>query len=155
MGNNHEIKQTVYISFSFNNDDSHVSSFISYLDAALYREGIDVVLDKSGHELEKDRFSDIKLFLVVFSNLYAFSVACLENVVKLLEFLQQKDHVIVPVFYYEKVKQPMEVFGDKFAVLEKSHSADQVTKWRRVLEETMKLQGHEYSDELRYANATS
>ncbi|CAA7057305.1 unnamed protein product [Microthlaspi erraticum] len=154
MSNNHEIKQTVYI--SFNNDDPHVPSFISYLDAALYREGIDVVLDKTGHELEKDRFSDVKLFLVVFSNLYAFSVACLENLVRLLEFLQQKGHVIVPVFYDAKVKNPMEVLGDKFAVLEKSHSADQVTKWWRVLEETMKLQGHDqYSDEPRYANATS
>lgn len=147
--NNNKIKQTVYI--SFNKNDLSVSSFITYLVAALYRVGIDAVSEKPGHELEKGRFSQIKLFVVVFSEPCAYSVACLEELVKLLEFLRKEGHVVVPVFNDATTKQ-MEKFFEALAVLGKSYSADQVTTWQRVLKETMELQGHECTEELRYAN---
>ncbi|KAL0692986.1 hypothetical protein Bca4012_060166 [Brassica carinata] len=43
----------------------------------------------------------------------------------------------------------MEKLSDPLAVLGKSYSADQVTTWQRVLKETMGLEGHEYTNELR------
>ncbi|CAG7894671.1 unnamed protein product [Brassica rapa] len=103
MNNNDEIKQTVYISFNIN--DSDVSSFIRYLVAALHREGIDVASEKSGHDLNKGWFSRIKLFVVVFSKPCTYSVACLEKLVKLLEFLREEDNVVVPVFNDAMAKQ--------------------------------------------------
>lgn len=152
MNNNYETKQTVYIIFDRN--DSSVSSFNSYLVAALKRRGIDVVFDKTVPEQENGWFLGIKLVLVVFSVPYTFSVACLENLMKLHEFLQEKGHVVVPVFYDESasvIKEQMKMC-EGFPVLEKSYSVDQVSKWRRALVKTMDLQGHEYTDELRYSN---
>ncbi|KAJ4888715.1 Disease resistance protein (NBS class) [Raphanus sativus] len=151
MDNNDEIKQTVYISFNIN--DSVVSSFIRYLVAALYREGIDVASEKSGHDLDKGWFSRIKLFVVVFSEPCAYSVACLEKLVKLLEFLREEDSVVVPVFNDSMAKQMDELSG-AFETLGKSHSVDQLTTWQRVLKEITGLRGYDYTKELRYANET-
>ena len=151
MNNNDEIKQTVYISFNIN--DSDVSSFIRYLVAALHREGIDVASEKSGHDLNKGWFSRIKLFVVVFSKPCTYSVACLEKLLKLLEFLREEDNVVVPVFNDAMAKQ-MEKLSGAFEALGKSHSADQVTTWERVLKEITGLRGYEYTNELRYANET-
>ncbi|RID75800.1 hypothetical protein BRARA_B02823, partial [Brassica rapa] len=148
MNNNDEIKQTVYISFNIN--DSDVSSFIRYLVAALHREGIDVASEKSGHDLNKGWFSRIKLFVVVFSKPCTYSVACLEKLVKLLEFLREEDNVVVPVFNDAMAKQ-IENFSGAFEALGKSHSADQVTTWQRVLKEITGLRGHEYTNKLREA----
>lgn len=148
MNNNDEIKQTVYISFNIN--DSVVSSFIRYLVAALYREGIDVASEKSGHDLDKGWISRIKLFVVVFSKPCAYSVACLEKLVKLLEFLRQEDSVVVPVFNDAMAKQ-MDKLSGAFERLGKSHSVDQLTTWQRVLKEITGLRGHDYTKELRYA----
>uniref|UniRef100_M4DZL0 TIR domain-containing protein n=1 Tax=Brassica campestris TaxID=3711 RepID=M4DZL0_BRACM len=145
MNNNDEIKQTVYISFNIN--DSDVSSFIRYLVAALHREGIDVASEKSGHDLNKGWFSRIKLFVVVFSKPCTYSVACLEKLVKLLEFLREEDNVVVPVFNDAMAKQ-IENFSGAFEALGKSHSADQVTTWQRVLKEITGLRGHEYTNKL-------
>lgn len=152
MNNKGEIKQTVYI--SFNNNDSSLSTFITYLVAAFYRVGIDVVSEKPGHELENGWFSHIKLFVVVFSKPCAYSVACLEKLVMLLEFLQKEGHVVVPVFSVAIANQKEKLSG-AFEALGKSYSADQVTKWQRVLKETMGLKGHEYTNELRCANFTA
>lgn len=158
MNNNYKTKQTVYIIFDRN--DSSVSSFKSYLVAALKRQRIDVVFDKTGPEQENDRFVGIKLILVIFSVLHKFSVVCLENLIKLHEFLQEKGHMVVPVFYdvsVSAIKDQMERC-EASAVHENSFSLDQATKWRRALVQrlqTMKLQGHEYNDEQRYVNATS
>ncbi|KAH0939277.1 hypothetical protein HID58_006738, partial [Brassica napus] len=76
-----------------------------YLVAALHREGIDVASEKSGHDLNKGWFSRIKLFVVVFSKPCTYSVACLEKLVKLLEFLREEDNVVVPVFNDAMAKQ--------------------------------------------------
>ncbi|KAF8117268.1 hypothetical protein N665_0012s0268 [Sinapis alba] len=146
MNNNDEMKQTVYISSNIN--DSSVSTFITYLVAAFYRAAIDVVSEKPSHELEKGGcFSHTKLFVVVFSKPCEYSVACLEKLVKLLEFLQKESHVVVPVFTVATAMQ-IEILSGAFEALGKSYSADQVTTWQRLLKETMGLKGHEYTEEL-------
>ncbi|CAN8258025.1 unnamed protein product [Cochlearia groenlandica] len=143
-----QTNQTVYISYNIN--DLSVSSFVSYLNAALNSQRIDVVIDKTpNNNLGNNKFTNIILFLVVFSNSYACSVASLHNLLQLLDFLHKEGRAVVPVFYDNVAKKQMEVFSDAFSMLEESYSADQVSKWRHVLAKTMKLQGHQYTYKIR------
>lgn len=105
---------------SFDHRDSSVSSFISYLIAAFNRQGISAFFDgKSGHveaverDKEDERFSKLKVFVVVFSDNYVSHVPCLEKY--LYACRNNDDFVVVPVFYRvstSSVKQHMENSGD-------------------------------------------
>lgn len=142
--NKDEFKHTVYI--SFDNNDSSVSSFISYLIAAFSRQGISAFVDgKSSHdeaverEMEHEGFSKLRVVVVVFSKNYAFHVPFLEKQILEYSYRNNNDFVVVPVFYgvsISSVKQHMESFGDAFDALQRS-----MIMWQP---------GHEYDCKQRY-----
>ncbi|CAA7057307.1 unnamed protein product [Microthlaspi erraticum] len=122
---------------SFDHRDSSVSSFISYLIAAFNRQGISAVFDgKSSHveaveREEEERFSKLKVFVVVFSDNYVSHVPRLEK--HLYSCRNNDDFVVVPVFYRVStwsVKQHIENSCDVYEAVQIS-----MPKLRR---------GHEY-----------
>ncbi|VVB08003.1 unnamed protein product [Arabis nemorensis] len=116
----------VFISFEV--EDSSVSSFISYLIAAFKRQGIFAFFDsKSSHveagerEGEEERFSKLKVFVVVFSKNYASHIPCLEK--QIYACRNNDDFVVVPVFYHvskSSLKQHMRNFGDEFKAVQRA-----------------------------------
>ncbi|GAU38825.1 hypothetical protein TSUD_356760 [Trifolium subterraneum] len=94
-------KYDVFI--SFRGDDTR-SGFTSHLHAALKRSYVETYIDyriEKGNqvwtELEK-AIKDSTLFLVVFSENYASSTWCLNELVEIME-CHKNGQVVVPVFY--------------------------------------------------------
>lgn len=132
-------------------------SFVSHLSAAFRRRRISVFLGEDCTkvaELERNvtnqsAIEGCKVFVVVFSENYAFSPLCLDTLVKFFE-LQRRKHkglVVVPVYYGGvtrlMVEQQTEKFGDAFSEHKSSYSEDRVARWRNGLIEAAKLLGHE------------
>ncbi|ESQ39636.1 hypothetical protein EUTSA_v10001191mg, partial [Eutrema salsugineum] len=137
MDKNEETEYPVHI--NYNENDSSVSPFISHLIPAIRRK-------------VTSSFYGFTLLLVIFSRDYAYSVSCLEKLVKALESSRsdENSYVVVPVFYGVSrlaVKQQLATFSDAFTEHRRSYPADQVTKWRRALKEAAEFLGHEYNDE--------
>lgn len=113
---------------SFDDKDSSVSSFISYLIDVFDRQGIYTFYDgKSSHveaaerERQKELFSKLKVFVVVFSKNFASHLPCLEK--HLYSCRNNDDFMVVPVFYRvskSSVKQYLETFGGAFEAVKKS-----------------------------------
>ncbi|KAB2595296.1 TMV resistance protein N-like [Pyrus ussuriensis x Pyrus communis] len=83
--------------------------------------------------------------VVVFSEDYASSRWCLDELVMILERKRPpSDHVVLPVFYHvdpSHVRKQTESIGKAFARHQKSQSPEKVKKWRKALAEVADLAG--------------
>lgn len=141
----------VFIDFS--SKDTRYS-FVSHLSAAFRRRNISTFLgEDSISSVTQSAVEGAKVFVVVFSENYAFSPICLETLVKFLD-LQRRDNgpVVIPVFYGDVtpsiVKEQTEKFGEAFSDHRSLFSEDdRVERWRNGLIEAAKLQGHESNEQ--------
>ncbi|XP_010495706.1 PREDICTED: probable WRKY transcription factor 16 [Camelina sativa] len=124
------------------------NSFVTHLLAAFRRRSVSVRLggDCTNVATQPKTYEGCKVFVVVFSENYAFSKQCLDT---LSEFLERKDDglVIVPVYYggvtESMVKQQTDRFGVAFSQHGNKYLNDRVAKWRDCLTKTAGLPGHE------------
>lgn len=92
-----------------------------------------------------------RISVIVFSENYAFSEWCLDDLAHILHCRKEKQQTVYPVFY--KVK-PSDVrdhdggFGKALADLELKfkHDSEKVLKWRGALTEASNLAGWTYTD---------
>ncbi|KAH0910100.1 hypothetical protein HID58_033421 [Brassica napus] len=139
----------VYI--NFNHKDSSVSSFISYLFDAFSRNGISAFFDGENSHVEpadrekaEEKFSTLKVFVVVFSLNFVSHLPCLEK--HIYSCRKNDDFVVVPVFYrvsISSVKQHMENSGDEFEAVQRS-----MHKLRRCHEYDGKRSEREFLEEI-------
>ena len=84
--------------------------------------------------------------IVVFSQNYAFSTWCLDELVKIIECKKHRELPVLPVYYYvdpSEVRRQTGMFGQAFAHHEK-HFKDKigiVQRWRAALGEASNLTG--------------
>lgn len=134
-------------------------SFVSHLSAAFRRRSISTFLGDGDATPEADfRLpDDIKsavertsVFVVVFSDNYAFSPLCLETLVTFLDRRKDGLVVVIPVFYGDVtpsiVKQQTERFGKAFSDHRSSFSDDRMKRWENGLIEAAELHGYESND---------
>ena len=138
---------TYDVFLSFRGEDTRYI-FTDHLYSALGRRGIRTFRDdklKRGEAIapellkaiEESRFS-----IIVFSENYARSTWCLDELVKIME-CKDMGHAVFPIFYHvepSEVRKQSGRFGEAFAGYEENWK-DKIPRWRRALTEAANLSG--------------
>jgi hypothetical protein len=136
---------------SFRGEDTRVG-FTSHLYAALDRKQIRTFIDyqlRRGDEISASLLRTIeeaKLSVIVFSENYASSKWCLEELAKIFERRRNNGQIVIPVFYQvdpSHVRNQTGSFGDAFARLikKKALTMDKEQSFRDALKDTATLSG--------------
>ncbi|CAK7344903.1 unnamed protein product, partial [Dovyalis caffra] len=136
---------------SFRGEDTRCG-FTSYLYDALKRKQILTFIDNElvrGDEISPSLLKAIeesKLSVIIFSENYASSKWCLEELVQILECRNNNGQIVVPVFYLvdpSHVRNQTGSFGDEFARLieEKALAMNNVQSFRSALKDAANLSG--------------
>ncbi|KAI6696064.1 hypothetical protein NL676_023774, partial [Syzygium grande] len=99
--------------------------FVGHLYTALDQSGIYTYIDseemRKGEEITPElmkAIEDSRIAIIVFSEDYASSPWCLEELTKIMECKKQKDLIVLPVFYRvepREVRTPREIYKDAMA----------------------------------------
>ncbi|XP_040364390.1 disease resistance protein RPV1-like [Rosa chinensis] len=146
---------------SFRGEDTRYT-FTGHLHRNLVQRGINTFLDDDdlprGEEISEALLRAIegsKLSLIVFSENYASSKWCLEELVHIIECRRSKNQMVRPIFYKvdpSDVRHQRGTFGKALAEHERRFQDDKnkVSRWRAALLEAANLSGwhfpsgHEY-----------
>ncbi|KAJ9675668.1 hypothetical protein PVL29_024538 [Vitis rotundifolia] len=88
-----------------------------------------------------------RISIVIFSENYAQSRWCLDELVKIIECMTERKQIVLPVFYHvdpSHVRKQMGSYGEAFAYHEKDadlKKREKIQKWRTALTETSNLSG--------------
>jgi hypothetical protein len=143
------IKYDVFL--SFRGEDTRVG-FTSHLYGALKREQILTFIDNQlerGDEISASLLRTIeeaKLSVIVFSENYASSKWCLEELAKIFERRRNNGQIVIPVFYQvdpSHVRNQTGSFGDALARLikKKALTMDKEQSFRDALTDAANLSG--------------
>ncbi|XP_059454811.1 disease resistance protein RPV1-like [Corylus avellana] len=146
-------RQWVYDVFlSFRGEDTR-NNFTAHLYDALVRMAINTYRDdddlKRGENISPALLKAIeesRISVIVFSQNYASSSWCLDELVKILECRETMEQIVVPVFYKvdpSEVRHQRKSFGVAFAKHEERFKDKQmmVQKWRTALTQVSNLSG--------------
>lgn len=140
----------VFLSFSGENTRK---SFTSHLYEHLINAGLKVFMDNAELERGQDISSSLLqairvsgVSIVIFSESYADSTWCLEELEEIMRHHSTKRHTVLPVFYHveaSEVRKQTGAFGEAFKRLLSRIFAtkDKELSWKRLLAETANLSG--------------
>ncbi|KAI9072662.1 hypothetical protein K1719_045382 [Acacia pycnantha] len=143
----------VFISFR-GSDVRH--GFLSHMQNELVvRNNVDVYVDERierGEEIStalKEAIGASAISLVIFSQGYASSTWCLEELVKIMECRKIHGQTVIPVFYNidpSHVKRQLGTYSDAFAKHEENfqNTSEKLQSWRSALTKTATLSGYTY-----------
>ncbi|CAK7338921.1 unnamed protein product [Dovyalis caffra] len=139
---------------SFREEDTR-KNFTDHLYSALVDNGIRTFRDNDELPRGEDISSQIlkaiqesQISIVVFSEGYASSTWCLEELVKILECKRKTDQIVLPVFYDvdpSHVRKQEAGFAEAFGRHEErfKDEIEKVNKWKGALVEAANLAGYE------------
>ncbi|XP_061993986.1 disease resistance protein RPV1-like [Rosa rugosa] len=145
---------TYQIFLSFRGEDTR-SNFTDHLHSLLCDRGIETFIDdelKRGEEISSalvKAIEESRISIIVFSQNYASSRWCLDELVKILECRKSKGQEVRAVFYKvdpSDVRHQSGAFGDAFATLDQSKYEDSMGKWKVALKEAADLSGWPFKD---------
>ncbi|BFG41640.1 hypothetical protein CerSpe_279140 [Prunus speciosa] len=142
---------TYDVFLSFRGEDTRFN-FTDHLHSNLTRKGIRTFIDdglKRGEEISPALLRAIeesKISIIVFSENYASSKWCLDELVKILESKETREQMVWPVFYKvdpSDVRHQRGSFGQALADYECEFKDDmeKVQRWRRTLTKAANLSG--------------
>ncbi|KAK3170488.1 hypothetical protein Dsin_032659 [Dipteronia sinensis] len=128
-------------------------NFTCHLNDALIRSGIITFIDN--REVEKgDEISSLlsnairssSLSIIIFSQNYASSSWCLNELLEILECYETRGQIILPIFYHASpsdIRKQNGTYGEAFAKHEErfKEMKDKVPKWRAALTQVVALSG--------------
>ncbi|XP_016651016.1 PREDICTED: disease resistance protein TAO1-like [Prunus mume] len=141
-----------HVFLSFRGFDTR-SNFTSHLYSNLRLQGINTFMDddelRRGEEISNALLTAIegsKISVVVFSENYASSKWCLDELVKILDCKESNQQLVIPVFYKvnpSNVRNHRGSFGDALGNMERKYEdeMDKVKKWRAALSQEAALSG--------------
>lgn len=146
-----ETKFKYDVFLSFRGEDTR-NNFVSHLHKALCKLKIETFIDyelKRGDEISPSLIKAIEeshISLIIFSEGYATSRWCLEELVKILQCKGMYGQIVIPVFYEvdpSVVRNQIGSFAEAFAQHEEQfkESLDKVQKWKDALKEAANLSG--------------
>lgn len=152
MASSSEPKRIHDVVFSFDGSDV-LNSFLNDLYKALNQNGLHTFIDRE--ELRKgDKMQQVlmkaieesSIAIIIFSKDYASSPWCLDVLVKIMECKEQKDLIVLPVFYEvdpREVRQGTQSYGRAFAQYESKFGKDseKVNIWKKALSDAGNLSG--------------
>ncbi|XP_024045456.1 disease resistance-like protein DSC1 isoform X2 [Citrus clementina] len=136
---------------SFRGEDTR-DNFTSHLYSALCRQNIQTFIDDQlnrGDEISESLVNAIEasaISVIVFSEGYASSRWCLDELVKILECKKEYAQIVIPVFYRvdpSDVRNQTGSFGDSFSKLQErfKENSKKLLTWRNALKEAATLSG--------------
>jgi len=136
---------------SFRGEDTR-DNFTSHLYSSLSRQNIQTFIDDQlnrGDEISESLVNAIEasaISVIVFSEGYASSGWCLDELVKILECKKEYAQIVIPVFYRvdpSDVRNQTGSFGDSFSKLDEwlKEITEKLQSWRNALEEAASLCG--------------
>ncbi|XLS71190.1 hypothetical protein HN51_028055 [Arachis hypogaea] len=146
---------------SFRGEDTR-ASFTSHLFKALSRKQIVTYTDDLLYEgdsitsLLLRAIEESCLFLVVFSENYASSKWCLQELVKIMECKKEFGRLVIPVFYNvdpSHVRYQLGSYNEAFKKHLQNNKKAEVQKWREALTAVANLEGldsRSYRDEIEF-----
>ncbi|XP_068317313.1 disease resistance protein RPV1-like [Pyrus communis] len=145
-----------HVFLSFRGEDTRCN-FTGHLCRALRQKGINTFMDNClsrGEEISTALLKAIeesRISVIVFSENYASSMWCLDELVKILDCEKSNQQTVIPVFYKvspSDVRDQKGCFGDGLAGLECNYkdNVDKIHKWRAALSEAANLSGWPLSD---------
>ncbi|KAM5552794.1 hypothetical protein ABKV19_025153, partial [Rosa sericea] len=150
----HQNHYTYQVFLSFRGEDTR-SNFTDHLHSLLCDRGIETFIDdelKRGEEISSalvKAIEESRVSIIVFSQNYASSRWCLDELVKILECRKSKGQVVRAVFYKvdpSDVRHQIGAFGDAFATLDQCKYKDNMDKWKTALKEAADLSGWPFKD---------
>ncbi|KAJ4723749.1 Disease resistance protein (TIR-NBS-LRR class) [Melia azedarach] len=165
MASSSSFKYDVFL--SFRGKDTR-KNFTSHLFDALDKKRVNTFIDKyisKGERISTDLLNEIiegsKISILIFSQNYADSKWCLDELVKILDCKQKKNQIVIPVFYSVRlsdVRNQTASFYNAFVQHEKDfkETLERVEKWKTALTEASYFCGHESEksrDEAELVNA--
>ncbi|KAK4259307.1 hypothetical protein QN277_005651 [Acacia crassicarpa] len=137
---------------SFYGDDTRLG-FISHLYESLRRSGIHAFIDykiREGENITPALFKAIKesrIAIIVFSENYANSTFCLQELEKILECFKEEGRLIYPVFYYvdpSDLRRTRGSYADALARQERRFKDERhkVEKWGQALSQAADFKGY-------------
>ncbi|XP_062159715.1 TMV resistance protein N-like [Alnus glutinosa] len=142
---------TYEVFLSFRGEDTR-HSFIAHLHKALFHKGITTFIDdeqlRSGEEISPALLRAIeesRISVVVFSETYASSRWCLDELLKIVECKETKGQIVVPVFYKvdpSDVRHQKKSYEKALAKLEERFKDDiKLQRWKAALTQVANLSG--------------
>ncbi|KAH9782334.1 ADP-ribosyl cyclase/cyclic ADP-ribose hydrolase [Citrus sinensis] len=136
---------------SFRGEDTR-DNFTSHLYSALCRQNIPTFIDDQlnrGDQISESLVYAIEasaISVIVFSEGYASSGWCLDELVKILECKKEYAQIVIPVFYRvdpSDVRNQTGSFGNSFSKLEErfKENSKKLQTWRNALKEAATLSG--------------
>ncbi|PNX71648.1 TIR-NBS resistance protein [Trifolium pratense] len=134
---------------SFRGEDTR-NTFTSHLYAALTRNQVKTYIDNElerGDEISPSllkAINDAKLSVIIFSENYASSRWCLDELVKILECKKNDGQILVPIFYHvnpTNVRNQTGSYAIALAEHEKRRDMNKVQTWRLALAEAANFSG--------------
>ncbi|XP_061993981.1 disease resistance protein RUN1-like [Rosa rugosa] len=150
----HQNHYTYEVFLSFRGEDTR-SNFTDHLHSLLCDRGIETFIDdelKRGEEISSalvKAIEESRVSIIVFSQNYASSRWCLDELVKILECRKSKGQEVRAVFYKvdpSDVRHQRGAFGDAFAMLDQCKYKDSMDKWKAALREAADLSGWPFKD---------
>ncbi|KAM5552769.1 hypothetical protein ABKV19_025137 [Rosa sericea] len=150
----HQNHYTYEVFLSFRGEDTRFN-FTDHLYTALCQRGIETFRDDKlsrGEDISQELLKAIdesRVSIVVFSQNYASSRWCLDELVKILDCRKSKGQKFRAVFYKvapSDVRHQTGAFGDAFATLDQCKYKDSIGKWRKALEEAANLSGWTFEE---------
>ncbi|KAK0592580.1 hypothetical protein LWI29_021636 [Acer saccharum] len=137
---------------SFRGEDTRYN-FTGHLFAALDRRNIITFMDderlERGTEISSEltkAIEESRYSIVIFSKNYASSTWCLEELAKIVECVDTKNHTVIPVFYNVEpshVRKQKEEFKKAFDQHQQNPKidSDKIQRWRTALERVANIVG--------------
>ncbi|KAK3431399.1 hypothetical protein EUGRSUZ_E03277 [Eucalyptus grandis] len=142
MAASSDVKRNYHVFLSFRGTDVR-HGFLSHLYVALDQKGIYTFVDseelRKGEEISPTlvrAIEESRIAIIVFSENYASSPWCLEELLKIMECKEQNNLMVFPVFY--KV-EPREVRGGRESYKramdnhESKFGKEKVKRWKKAL----------------------
>ena len=134
---------------SFRGEDTR-ENFTDHLFTALTERGIHTFRDdeeiERGSEIAPQLLKSIeesRFCVVVFSEGYAHSTWCLDELVKITECVKENGQTIIPIFYHvdpSAVRKQTGSFEEAFVNLEKQNK-EKTERWKNALKEASNIAG--------------
>ncbi|XP_045829029.1 putative disease resistance protein At4g11170 isoform X2 [Trifolium pratense] len=140
-------KYDVFVNFRGNDIRD---GFLGHMAKAFSRKQINAFVDdklKRGDDISHSLVQAIEgsfISLIIFSENYASSHWCLEELVKIIECKEKYGQIVIPVFYRvdpTDVRHQKKSYENAFAELEKKYTSLEVQIWRQTLNKSANLSG--------------
>ncbi|XP_056159605.1 TMV resistance protein N-like [Syzygium oleosum] len=150
-------KRIYHVFLSFRGPDVR-NNFLSHLYAALDQKGIHTFVDDEelgkGEQISPTLMRAIeesRIAIIIFSEDYASSRWCLEELATIMECKAQKELIVLPVFYKvepREVREGREAYGRAMAKHEFKFGKDSETvkRWKKALFDAGNLSGWDFND---------